>query len=117
MTKLINIKCPNCGAPINKETLHCDYCGSEFRWDEQHVRLITIRDPRVLTFKARADIVAEALDALGESGAAEYAKDMLCEGMVEAVKENMEIYSDYDPCLNVFRCAGVLRLVPPNTKL
>jgi len=30
MTKVVQLKCPNCGANIPRETLKCEYCGASF---------------------------------------------------------------------------------------
>ena len=43
-----NFKCPNCGAKINRNTLKCEYCGSEYTQESllkpnSNVSLNTIR--------------------------------------------------------------------------
>lgn len=109
------LKCPNCGAPINRATMRCDYCGSVFERDHNfYERIIQVENPKIIPVKtiARVDKRVAMMD-----GYEEYLVKEMAYTLAEKMAEFMDVTLQDDPMRDeVVACARV-RVVPPNVKI
>lgn len=109
------LKCPNCGAPINTATMRCDYCGSVFERDHNfYERIIQVENPKIIPLKAisRVDERVAMMD-----GYEKYLVNQMSYALADKVAEFMDVTFQDDPARGeVVACARV-RVVPPNVKI
>lgn len=109
------LKCPNCGAPINRATMRCEYCGAVFERDDNfYDRLIQVEHPQIIPLKAisRVDRRVAIMD-----GYEEYLVSQMSYALAKKMAEYMDVTLQDDPMRDeVVACARV-RVVPPNVKI
>jgi galactokinase/mevalonate kinase-like predicted kinase len=94
MSKIVPLKCPNCGANVPRETLKCEYCGTQFILSNNestlepmepkvHVTREDVEFSKVWFYGGKwSDIEQESLDAL-------LAKDKIDEETYEQLKQQL----------------------------
>ena len=106
------LKCPNCGAPINRATMRCDYCGAVFK--EENNTLIVVEHPKVITLCA--EVMIDNHMAMYD-GSEHYVMDVLTEKLAKAIANFMDVRVQDFPWLDQKAVRGIVRVVPPNTRL
>ena len=106
--------CVCCGAKINRATMRCEYCGTEYR--EEHgvpvIRYESFQNP-VQTFGATVYVGDMDLER-SPKDAMEYALHRLAEEMLPAVVAGMEVRCENTPFGNEVR--GRVRIVIPKDR-
>lgn len=107
------LKCPNCGAPINREKMRCDYCGAVFKSDQNFV-IHQIEHPKIIPLKAIMKVDEELTTV---DGYERYMVDHMAYSLAKQVAKYMDVTIQHDPrnC-QVTACARV-RVVPPNADI
>lgn len=114
MKKLI---CVCCGAPINRATRRCEYCGTEYNIDSEipMVRFETFTNP-VKEYSASCLIDRDLVAMAGEKYM-QYAIEQLAHAMLPAVMEGMRVRVqdfDYEAHMrNQQRINGTIKIVVP----
>ena len=113
--ELSPLSCPNCGAPINRVTMKCEYCGTVFR-EDKYQNLITIESPHAVPLIAEFKIPFEVVDRIGDKESESIIRNELLNAMKSNLTECMDIVCEVEPMTWSYRCIGRLRVVPPNYK-
>ena len=104
------LTCPNCGAPINRLTMRCEYCGAVFT-DHTPNFMMCVENPKVDILKASAFVPY----GLCESGTTEilnkFVREELARKLLAAVIDETEITVKEDPAMDGLRVTGRLRVV------
>lgn len=107
------LKCTNCGAPINPKTMRCEYCGTQYKIDnEQIVRIETFQNP-CKVYKSQMIIPDEHVRAIGENEMSRIAIRQLSQNLADAIAENMELTYEHEPMSMAHRCTARVRIVEP----
>ena len=110
--ELSPLSCPNCGAPINRVTMRCEYCGTVFR-EDGYRQLKIIHSPHAVPLKAVVSVPYE-IHRLDDKEAESIIRNELLNAMRSNLTEYMDIVCEEDPQTWSYRCIGRLRVVPPN---
>ena len=108
------LKCPNCGAPINRSTMRCDYCGAVFKSDFDHSVIYQIEHPKIIPLKAIMKVDENLTTMDGYEG---YMVGHMAYSLAKQVAKYMDVTIQRNPrdC-TVTACARV-RVVPPNVDI
>ena len=119
MAKLIQLKCENCGAPLDKD-LHCAYCGSQYSMDMVSYRGVVLNkgmSDDVVILRAQHLVDAEflrsvisptaVLDSLYDEFARQFARELRQYIKISAGQELMGIGQII---------TGALRIIPPDKR-
>lgn len=113
MGELKNLTCVCCGGRINRATMKCEYCGTEYKLngDIPTIRIESFQNP-IREYKACV-LVDDYLLYKGGDSYMQYALQKLCEEMMPAVMSGMRIRTETDHITNKVRIDGSLRVVLP----
>jgi predicted amidophosphoribosyltransferase len=108
------MKCPNCGANINRRSLRCDYCGTEYKHPNEQIKIIVDR-PGVHTIRTQTRVSLEHMRQAPERAREYVLRDMreqIADGLLAYMK--MTTSESYDP-LNLCQIIrGEVRVVDPS---
>ena len=109
------LNCPNCGAPINRETMRCEYCGTQFKRDDSGLKmpqyLIRVEHPKVQVYEAYVKLPYEYCDFGDEKFLNGFVNRELANKLAEAILDETEIKMQEDPMHREFMITGRLRVV------
>ena len=117
MEAVLDIKpmtCQNCGANINRRTMRCDYCDTEYESPNERLKIIVDR-PGVHTIRCETRVDMMHMRYSPE-GAREYVlqdmRQQIADGLLAYMK--MTTYESYDPlnCCQIIR--GEVRVLDPS---
>jgi hypothetical protein len=106
--------CINCGANINRRTMRCDYCGTEYESPNERIKIIVDR-PGVHTLRCETKVDMMHMRYSPE-GAREYVlqdmRQQIADGLLAYMK--MTTSESYDPisCCQIIR--GEVRVLDPS---
>lgn len=105
------LKCPNCGAPINETTMRCEYCGAVFKRDDYIV--YQLEHPTAVPLKTvmRIDKEFATLPRYEE-----YVVDSISRSLADKVSKYMEMEFQDDPMNNQVIVQGRVRIIPPGVR-
>lgn len=110
------IKCPNCGAPINRATMRCEYCGAafenEFGYGNQMI-IHRIEHPKAVPLKSVMQIDR---DLASIDGYEKYVVDSISRSLAEKVAEYMDLTFQDDPMNDRVTAYARIRIVPPGVR-
>lgn len=99
MTEALN--CPNCGGPINRKTMTCEYCGTQFKLEEPkpYPHLVEIyREPmNIRKVYARTMIDPCLIDVADKDFISDYVKHSLAGKLADALIDEMSVSVHEDP--------------------
>ena len=106
--------CPQCGGKVNSARMVCEYCGAQFKQQQEVVKIIAER-PGIHTLSAGVAISDEALNVLGPEKASEMALHEIAKKMSKCIMPFISIQtSDNELWLeNTRTVRGRLRVVDP----
>ncbi len=107
------LKCPNCGAPINRLTMRCDYCGSVFKMDVHNV-IYQVEHPKVVPLKA---VMKVDDDIVMLDGYERCLVDHIADSLADKIAKYMEVDIQHDPARCQVTVSGRVRIVPPNVDI
>lgn len=107
--------CPQCGGHINRATLKCEYCETEFRVDEK-IHHLVIERHGVHVLQSQITLADEYVHFLGAQEASEIALRQLSSQMAEAIMPVIEVQTWNDPCINSTVVKGRLRVIDPHDR-
>lgn len=90
--------CPQCGGRINRARMICEYCGTEFREENEpkHVIRIETHNPHVHALMANTIMCRDdVMDSPKE--ASEYAIRCMAEKFATSIVQFMQIESEFNP--------------------
>lgn len=109
------LTCVNCGGKINEATMTCQFCGTEYQYDNQHrIRLVH----SIMKFETLEGMIM--LPSFFVHDKPEQAMEMglheMAEKMVEKIMPLIEYRQAYDPRYNEYRMYGRVRVGVPQTQ-
>ena len=113
MLEMEAMKCPNCGANVNRRNLRCDYCGTEYKHPNEQIKIVVDR-PGVHTIRCQTKVDLEHMRQAPERVREYVLRDMrkqIADGLLAYMK--MQTSECYDPmnCCQIIR--GEVRVVDP----
>ena len=113
MNDLKNLTCTCCGGKINRTTMRCEYCGTEYEIKDNNpvIRIETFHNP-IKEYKACV-LVNDCDINIGGDAYMKFALQELCKEMMPAVMEGMRIRTCQDPAKLQTQIVGSLRIVVP----
>ena len=108
------MKCQNCGANINRITMRCDYCGTEYESPNERIRIVVDR-PGVHTIRCETRVDMDHMRDCPE-GAREYVlqdmRQQIADGLLAYMK--FATSESYEPlhCCQIIR--GEVRVLDPS---
>lgn len=110
MTEALN--CPNCGGPINRKTMTCEYCGTQFKLEEPkpypHLVEIYPESLNIRKVYARAILDQRIVDVADKDFLNGYVKHSLAGKLADALLDEMSV-SVHEDLLNVI-VTGMIRV-------
>ena len=106
--------CTQCGAPINRERMICEYCGTKY--EQKHEKIVKIEAfqtrPVVIEGVVSHDkYLADAIDSADMSR-------MICSQIASRISDELTKYIDYriqeDPYTRNIITKGRVRVLPPD---
>ncbi len=110
------LTCPNCGAPINRITMRCEYCGAVFKEDVPNI-VVQMERSKVVPFRAEAFIDYYISEHVPKEGLTRMVSSELTRKIADGLSQLMEIKVQDDPLRNGTVIMGTVRVVPPGEKL
>jgi hypothetical protein len=106
--------CQCCGGTINRDTMKCEYCGTEYEKNDDQVRLRieTFQNP-VETLACQVGITDEDMIALGPEEASKLAMQKMCRQLSECLAPFINMRVEHDPCTRIHHLEGRLKIVRP----
>lgn len=107
------LKCPNCGAPINRETMRCDYCGAVFKRAFNTI-VYQVENPKIVPLKTvmKVDDELTTMD-----GYERYLVDEMAYSLAKQVANYMDVTIQHDPRNCQVTARARVRVVPPNVDI
>lgn len=107
------LKCPNCGAPINRKTMRCDYCGAVFK-REFNTIVYQVENPKIVPLKTvmKVDNHVAMMD-----GYEEYLVDHMAYSLAKQMAKYMDVITQDDPMRDEVTVSARVRIVPPNVDI
>lgn len=108
------LECKNCGGVINPNTYTCEYCGTKYKRDynDQIVRIEHFQNP-VRVYTSQVILPKDQIDCMGTENVSKVAIAKLSRNLADAIAENMELYTEYDPYYMQQKITARIRIVEP----
>lgn len=113
---MIELKCENCGAPIDPITHRCGYCGTQYHVNEERVIIMEHHTSPVLTFQAKMVIPAYGEDYYNDRTLGEIAMKPLISELSKSLAEGIEVYTWHDVLRMERHILGRVRVLKPDFK-
>lgn len=107
------LKCPNCGAPINRSTMRCDYCGAVFKSDLNSI-IYQIENPKIVPLKTVMKVDNQIAMM---NGYEEYLVDHMAYSLAKQMVKYMDVITQDDPMRDQVTVSARVRVVPPNVDI
>lgn len=113
---LEELKCINCGAPLDQATLKCEYCGSQFAKKEERglIHYVQTCPAQVATLGAQVGISDETMRYMPADQVSDFTIRELKYKLAEALMPYMKIETHRDPCTMTQMVRGTIRVVEPD---
>ena len=96
MLEKIELNCLNCGAPLNRRTMVCEYCGTRYKRDGEEVPMLReYFQPRVETLYCTARL--DRLYLKEPELAKMRAMDCIAKGLAKEILKHIELTTVHDP--------------------
>lgn len=107
------LKCPNCGAPINRASMRCEYCGAVFKEAEPN-NILYVEHPKVMALgcEMRIDRREARIPQIEM-----YIKDSIAYQLAKKVADVMEITMEDDYQRDAVLVHGRVRIVKPGERI
>ena len=107
--------CPQCGGQVNRVKMICEYCGTQFREEDNAIRIVTYH-PGVHTLGANVMIDREALEMQPQE-AAEFAIKSMARSFAEGIAQYMDVKTSDDPINHTVKFYARLRVLDSGYRL
>jgi len=106
--------CQCCGGTINRTTMKCEYCGTEYEKidDQIYLRIETFQNP-VETLACQVGITNDEMMALGPEAASKLAMQSICRQLSECLMPFINMRVEHDPSAGIHHLEGRLKIVRP----
>ena len=106
-------RCTHCGGHISLTTMKCEYCGTQYKIENNQIlRIETFHNP-VETFSAVEAVSKKMMLEMGAENASEYAMRHLASKLAECIPTAMQITTEFDRDRDVQMIRGTVKFVRP----
>jgi len=115
MTGYDAYRCPYCGGHVDPVSLKCSYCGTRYYKNNNSdnlIRIETYQNP-IRTYGASIELNKHEYDIMGKEDASKMAIDMLSHKLADALAENMELDTEFDPSRMCQKISARVRIIEP----
>ena len=114
MIELKALKCQCCGGPINRETMKCSFCGTEYiiKDDTLFIRFETFQNP-VKTLRAQCRVSNLVFNHTNQKEYMEFCLHQLARELAENMYDCMKIRTDDDEIYGDRLIRAEVRVVQP----
>lgn len=116
MAELKALICTKCGGRINRGTMECMYCGTQYKLDDQEVLHIARFDPKMDVLGCTVTLGSELMDIMGETEFCEVALKTLAEKMARQMLPLTTIRWSMDPLHRQVHLQGKIRAIRPDER-
>ena len=107
------LTCQCCGAPINRRTMRCDYCGTQYQREENNIVLnYVVEHPNTHKIMAKV-VVPDEIIACHPESATEYSLRKMREQIADSLLSYMKISIEMDYMNRCQIIHGEIRVVDP----
>lgn len=96
MTDLKPLTCPNCGGRINAARMRCEYCGTQFKREEESVFRIEVARPGVKTLQVNARMPERYIMDIGDDAIRSIVRDQMSHQLAEALVPMLDLKVGHD---------------------
>ena len=109
--------CKQCGAAINRSTMRCEYCGTQYKIENQLPVRVYVDRPQVQTLEAELSMGKEFVAGVSEKELHSFVSHNIAMKLAEALEPNVEymVRAD-DPIFGLYVVRGRVRILPPGYK-
>lgn len=113
MFELKPLVCKNCGGLIDRKTMQCPYCGTQYKheYEETVIRFVPER-PGVHRLGACVELPDE-LSVKDPEAATKYAMNRLRQGIADGLLEYLKLETEYNPYKRTQIIRGEVRVIDP----
>ena len=105
--------CECCGGQINRTTLKCEYCGTEYKIDNDNfIRIETFRNP-IDTYKAIITLSDEFISHVDNEDLARMTMNNLTHKLASALANNIVLEVEQDPFRRQTTVKGTIKCIRP----
>ena len=107
--------CECCGGKINRATMMCEYCGTQYKEDlvnDAVIRIETFHNP-VDTLKASVIVPDEQIRLLGADDASEWVVRQLAHKFSEHISKYMVLENRFEPYERQHHVTATVKMVIP----
>ena len=108
--------CKQCGAAINRSTMRCEYCGTQYKIENQLPIMVCVDRPQVQTLEAGLSVAREFVVAMSEKELHGYVNRNIAVKLAEALEPNIDYKVVDDAMLGQYIVKGRVRILPPGYK-
>lgn len=114
MSELKPLVCERCGGIIDRKTMRCPYCGTEYAYNDNRiqVRFIERQKPGEQVICVQATVDSRIL-VCDPEGATECALEEMRQQMADSLLAFMKISTCDNPAMNAKIIRGVVRVIDP----
>lgn len=107
-------KCECCGGDINRATMRCEYCGTQYKEDynDSIIRVETYHNP-VDHYTAMIKFDSDQVDCLGAERVSEIAMHELTHKLADCIAQNMVMTHRYEPSSQLHYIRGDIKVIRP----
>lgn len=107
--------CECCGGKINRATMTCEYCGTQYKEDlvnDAVIRIETFHNP-VETLRASVIVPDEQMRLMGANDASEWVVRQLAHKFSEHIAKYMVLENRFEPCERQHFVTATVKMVIP----
>lgn len=116
MSELKPYICTQCGGKVNRATLVCECCGTQFRIDTHddipRIQVVYSR-PGVHMLCVNYEMTREMIDAMGYKEASKYVLEATADELAKSIAPYMEVYSERNPWRDTVTVNSRIRVLDP----
>lgn len=106
--------CQCCGGRLNRRTMNCEYCGTQYEYNDRMnvIRVETFRNP-IKTLACRTVLPREHAIALGAENASQIMKCSIANQLADALTDVMAYQVTYDPDYQQYTMDARIKAIIP----
>lgn len=105
------MQCPNCGGAVNEARMICEYCGTRFESDLNHVIRVVEQPAHTRTYQVMTLVPNEYRECMGREDFAKHLKHELSYKLAEALAKEMDVMVEDNPMYNRQEVRARVRVV------
>lgn len=100
------LRCECCGGTINRFTMKCDFCDTEYIFNDCQELQIKICNKPTKKFMSKMILPKHVVEEIPNT----YIKERLAGSLVDKIIEEMDIKTRYNPCSMSYEIYGMIEI-------